>query len=341
MQYPKVDLHLHLDGSCDPHLSYELAKEYQMEEANCSEEEFAKKMIVDKNVKHLHDYLKCFDLPVKLLQDYKALKKCTRNLVNRIASQGVEYAEIRFAPQLHTKNFLTMEDSVRAVLDGVREGMADNASIEVNIILCMMIMDSIEKNHKENHETVLLAKKYLNNGVAAIDLAGPEGLTDLEEYRPYFELAKSLSVPFTIHAGESGPAENVAKAIELGAKRIGHGGHCLENEEIMQSVIANNVTLEMCPTSNIQCKNQPSYEKHALKDLYRAGVKTTINTDNMTLSSVTLEDEYEHVINEMALKETDIIQMNLNAIQASYASNEKKNRLIQIYEELLQSMKNE
>lgn len=335
MQYPKVDLHLHLDGSCDPHLSYELAKECLMEEANCSEKEFARKMIVDKNVKHLHDYLKCFDLPVNLLQDYKSLKKCTKNLVDRIASQGVEYAEIRFAPQLHTKRFLSMEDSVRAVLDGARDGMAENASIEINIILCMMIMDNIEKNHTENRQTVLLAKKYLNNGVAAIDLAGPEGLIALEEYRPYFELAKSLSVPFTIHAGESGPAENVAKAIELGAKRIGHGGHCLDDEEIMQTVIANEVTLEMCPTSNIQCKNQPSYEKHALKALYNAGVKTTINTDNMTLSSVTLDDEYEHVLKEMELNESDIIQMNLNAIQASYASNEKKNKLIHIYEELL------
>lgn len=326
MQIPKIDLHLHLDGSLDPKLAYSLAQERNLIQDETFDE-FQKRMIAPKNVNHLHEYLKCFDLPLALLQDYKSLKCCSENLVERLAKQGVEYAEIRFAPQSHTQQVLTQEDALRAVLSGMELGMRKYPEIEVNLILCMMIASPVEKNHEANLETIQLAKKYLNNRVVAIDLAGAEGLSDMELYRPYFEHAQYLNVPFTIHAGESGPASHVALAIDFGAKRIGHGGHCLEDENVLAQVIEKNITLEMCPTSNVHCKNQPSFEEHALKTLYQKGVHTTINTDNMTLSQVTLDDEYNHVIKEMKLSMKDIFNMIEYSIDASFANKNKKKLL--------------
>ncbi len=324
MKLPQIDLHLHLDGSLDPKLSYELAKERNLIEDE-TYEQFEKRMIAPANITHLHEYLQCFDLPIALLQDFKALKISSENLVERLAKQGVDYAEIRFAPQSHTKKLLTQEDALRAVISGVRDAVVRFPQIEINIILCMMIAADVKDNHEANMETIRIAKKYLHNGVVAIDLAGAEGLTPMENYRPYFEHAAYMGIPFTIHAGESGPAEHVACAIDFGAKRIGHGGHCLEDEKVIEKVLENNVTLEMCPTSNIHCKNQPSYAKHALKPLYERHVRTTINTDNMTLSHVTLADEYEHVLKEMHLEVKDILNMAEYAIEASFASNDKKN----------------
>lgn len=326
MKYPKIDLHLHLDGSLDPNLAYELAKHRNLIQ-NETFEQFQEQMIAPKNVTHLHEYLKCFDLPIALLQDYEALKLSAENLVERLALQEMDYAEIRFAPQSHTKGSLSQEDALRAVLCGVRNGMNRFPSIEVNLILCMMIAQNVEENHDANMETMRLVKKYLHNGVVALDLAGAEGLTPMKDYRPFFEHARLLNIPFTIHAGESGPASHVALAIDFGAKRIGHGGHALEDMDVIQQLIEKDVTLEMCPTSNVHCKNQSSYLNHALKPLYQAKVKTTINTDNMTLSQVTLEDEINHVLTDMNMEISDVLNMIEYSIDASFASNEKKSTM--------------
>lgn len=328
MDFPKIDLHLHLDGSLDPLLAYQLARKKGLKEGQMDFAEFKQKMIAPPHCKDLADYLACFDLPIRILQDEEALANSAYDLIGRLAQQGVEYAEIRFAPQNHTGKGMSMEDSVLAVLRGADLAMEAHPEIEVGIILCMMILGDTSNNDKENMETVRLVKKYLGRGVVCLDLAGAEGMTPMRDYKKYFDYANELGVPFVIHAGECGPAEHVSMAMDFGAKRIGHGGHCTWDEKVLNRVIAEKIPLEMCVTSNIQCKNQPSYSAHVLKELYTKGAITTINTDNMTLSNITLQDEYDHIMKELGLSEKDIIRMNINSVQASFAGIEKKAELL-------------
>lgn len=331
MKLPKIDLHLHVDGSMSVALAYQLAKERRLPEGEWDLERFEQEMVVPERIHDLWEYLHCFRLPIVLLQDADALYRTTVELIKRLYAQGLVYAEIRFAPQHHTKQGLTQREAVEAVLRGMKDALRECPGFLTQLILCMMVSGPSSENRQQNEETVYLAKELLGHGVCAVDLAGAEGLNPMEEYEPLFQLASSLGLPFTVHAGESGPAHHVELALKWGAKRIGHGGHVWPNQALVQQLIDRQVTLEMCVTSNIQCKNQPSFEQHALKPLYQAGVRTTINTDNMTLSNITLDQEYERIIQTMGLSEADIKTMIGYAADASFTPQQWKDEFHRKY----------
>lgn len=309
----KVELHLHLDGS--------ITKEYVKNKYNLSDEEINSKMIASKKCKNLNDYLECFDFPISIMQTEDELKEVTINLLNELKSQNVIYVEIRFAPQFHTKKGLSQEEVLKAVLSA-----REYVDIKSNFILCVM---RGKDNMEENYETVNLAKKYLGKGVCAIDLAGAEAIFKTSEYHDIFEYAKKLDIPYTIHAGEADGPSSIKDAISYGARRIGHGVRAIEDENLLKEIIKKDIYLEVCPTSNIQTCICDTYSTHPIEKLYRMGVKTTINTDNMTVSNTTLENEYKKLLEETDLEIDDIINMNINSINAAFISNEEKEKLME------------
>lgn len=161
---------------------------------------------------------------------------------------GVIYAELRFAPQLHTQKGMTQENAVQSAMRGLIK-----SPIPGNLILCCMRGES---NQQDNLKTLELARKYLveDGGVVAVDLAGAEALFPTEDYEDLFAKAKKDEIPFTIHAGEAGDADDVRAAVRMGATRIGHGVRIAGNEEVIQLVKDAGIFLEMCPTSNRQTK---------------------------------------------------------------------------------------
>ncbi|MEA4987508.1 MAG: adenosine deaminase [Anaerovorax sp.] len=322
--FPKVDLHLHLDGSVNPKSAYEMAKERKLLIADASFEQFRKGMVLEEEIESLYDYLKKFEVPTVILQDTEALERVSFELVLRLAGLGLCYAEVRFAPQLHTKKGCTQREIVESVLRGANRAMQQRTTIKVGILLCTMTLMTVEQNEKENLETVELAKEYLGHGVVGLDMAGAEGIVPLIKRELLFSRAKELDIPFTIHAGEVECAENVKTAIEFGARRIGHGHHCIDDANVLRLVLETKTPLEICITSNIQCKNQPSYEAHPIKSLYEMGAAVTMNTDNMVLSNVTLDSEYAIAQKVYGFTRLDLITLNENSIRASFLSEEEK-----------------
>lgn len=326
--FPKVDLHLHLDGSLDLKLSYALAKERNLIAEDCNFEEFTKKIVVTSDNRSLEDFLKRFDLPIAILQDEEALCLSSRELIKKLALQGLAYVEVRFAPQFHTQKGLNQHQAVKAVLKGIRIATSEHPQIEAGLILCMMTLGDAAINRQANLETIAVAKDFLGKGVVAIDLAGAEASCPMTDYQECFDLANQEKIPYLIHAGESGPASSVQTALNFNALRIGHGGHCTEDEAVMQEVIERKIPLELCLTSNVQCHNQPSYSEHALKKLMAAGVICTLNTDNMTISMTNLDQEYEKAVHYLGLTQRDLIHLNINSVKASFMPEDHKQLLI-------------
>ncbi len=324
---PLVELHCHFDGSLDFETSYQLAKERGIVDEQMSFEEFKQRMIVPKDNKDLGTFLDRFVFPIAILQDEEAIYRSMCALIQNLANEGLIYAEIRYAPQVHCQKGMSQAEVVAVTLKAKEWAKTACPSIQVNFILCMMVYAE-PTNTKENQETIHVAKQFLGKGVVAIDLAGYEGGQPMLSFQPLFEEANELGVPYTIHAGESGPAKHVEEAIMMGAKRIGHGGHCTQDEQVVELVIQNKIPLEICPTSNVQCHNQPSYELHALHELHRKGALVTISTDNRSLSDVSLVDEYDFLIKTNLLTEADLHQFTLNAIHAAFISDEEKEALI-------------
>ncbi len=328
----KIDLHLHLDGALDLQGAFRLATERGIISSDCSFERFCRQMSIPASTRNLAEYLRCFELPLAILQDEQALEESMMSLLERLEKQGLLYAEIRFAPQLHTAKGLSQRQVVEAVLQGKKRA-EKKARIRSNLILCMMMVGPASFNEKENRETLRITKQFLGQGVVAADLAGDEEIAPLEEFIPLFETAARHKIPFVMHAGESGPPSNVALAIRLGARRIGHGGQCVKDPAILAQVVSSQIPLEMCVTSNLQCNSQPSYQNHALLQLYRHGAYLTMNTDNPTLSGITLESEMNAALNKMGLSEADLWQFTCNAIQAAFLSEEEKAVLFRLAKE--------
>ena len=320
--FPKVDLHFHLDGSIVPETGWKICQEPDVDLDIKTYDEYIKLTTVPPLCTDVFEYLAKFGPIVKLMQKKEHITEIAYTTVKRVAEQGLFYLELRFAPQLHLEKGLTQRDAVEAVLEGVRKAEAECPTIKVGVILCCML--ELYDNHLENEETVRLTEEYLGKGVVGIDLAGGEDSVPMSDYAYLFTEYHKKGYPMTIHAGDNGIPQNVATAIDWGATRIGHGKHCWYDKDVMQKVIDNNVTLEVCITSNIQCSTEESYQSHPLKKLYDAGVKVTMNTDNMSISNITLEDEYDKAIEIMGFTYNDLIQMNINSIECSFMPEEDK-----------------
>ena len=329
--FPKIGLHLHLDGSMLPETAWELAHEQGVKLPAEDLESFRRFIVVSADCRSVNEYLKRFDMPLALMQDKDSIARVTRELICLLADQGLAYAEIRFAPQLHLKKGLTQRDAVEAVLEGRRQGLSEHPEIGIGIILCTMCVGTEDVNRAENLETVDIAPDYLDKGVVAIDLAGAEGIVPLQNFSYVFDRAKELGVPFTCHAGDSQGPDTVRDAMDFGARRIGHGHQVYDDRELCDRAIREGVTFEICPTSNIQCQSQESYETHPAKAMLDMGMKVTINTDNMILSDIDLEKEYTHCLNEMGFTMEDLIKCAHNSVEAAFIPEEERQRLLALF----------
>ena len=309
---PKVELHCHLDGSVRLSTLAELS--------NSSLEEVKELAVANDKCLDLNDYLTKFSLPIRVMQDEYSLERIAYELAEDLKNENVIYAEIRFAPLQHTTK-LNMYQVVESVLRGVKR-----VDIKINLILCMMRNDSLNDNKK----VVDLAKYFLDKGVCAVDLAGAEAIYKTSDFKELFDYAKENNIPFTIHAGEADGVDSIRSAISFGTKRIGHGIRIIEDPSLVEEVKEKGILLEVCPTSNIQTNVVDSISSHPIRKLYSDGVKTTINTDNRTVSNTTLTKEYE-LLKEVGFNESDFIKMNINAIEKAFITEEEKQELLNKY----------
>lgn len=324
-----IDLHLHLDGSLDTDTILFLAREDGVALPAYDDKGLRPYITAPKGCLGLNEYLKRFDLPLRVLQTAFALEYAVSELILRLDAAGMRYAEIRFAPQLHMQNGLTQQEVVEAALCGLRNGVGSSKHMKAQLILCCM---RGEGNEKENEQTVHLAKAYLEKGVAAIDLAGAEGLYSTQKYQSLFALAARLDVPFTIHAGEADGAQSVRAAVEFGARRIGHGIRMCEDAAVMDMVIEQGIALELCPTSNLQTGAVCAIREYPIRRFLNAGVIATVNTDNMTVSNTTVKNELALLRKGISLTAEEEKMLLLNAVYASFLPEEDKQTLSeQIY----------
>ena len=306
-----IDLHLHLDGSLSLPSVRELAA-MQGIEIEKDDADLLRKLQVSPTCRDLNEYLEKFDFPCSLLQTEAAITRSVANLCAELAQQGLLYAEIRFAPQLHLLKGLNQQQVVEAAMAGL-----DHEKFKANLILCCMRGFD---NHEANLETVRVASKYVGQGVCAVDLAGAEALFPTEHFEDLFTLARELGVPYTIHAGEACGAESVYTALRFGTKRLGHGVRSIEDDALVERLAAEGVALELCPTSNLNTSIFERIEDYPLRKLMAAGVKVTVNTDNMMVSGVTLASELE----KLRLTKEELHTLALNAAEASFASADVK-----------------
>ena len=314
-----IDLHLHFDGS----LSIKNVRELAMIEGialDINDDELRERLTVSRDCKNLGEYLTKFAFPLSLLQSAESIEKGMHTLCRELLSEGCIYAEIRFAPQLHLDKGLTQDEVVDAAIRGF-----ETSGLCGGLILCCMRSDD---NRELNEQTVAVAKRYLGQGVLALDLAGNEAGYATSSFRSLFEIAREAEVPFTIHAGEADSAESVICAIEMGAQRIGHGVRSFESEALMQTLAKEQIPLEMCPTSNLQTAIFERIEDYPIKLFYDRGICVTLNSDNRSVSATDAHSELELVCRTFGFGESDERRLLENSVKAAFADEKTKRELM-------------
>ncbi|WGE31194.1 adenosine deaminase [Actinobacillus genomosp. 2] len=327
-KYGVIDLHLHLDGSLSPEWMIEWAVKQQIQLPSYDPKTLLPFISVPQDCSDLNQYLRCFELPISLLQTPESLASSVTDLLQRLDQMGLLYVEIRFAPQFHTQRDMNQEQAVQAALKGLRDGLAKTRLFKANLILCCM---RAADNQAENLETVRLAHKYLSKGeagVVAVDLAGAEGLYPTEKFAVEFSYANQLGVPFTLHAGEAAGAESVEQALNFGALRIGHGVRSIQSETVMCQLINTRTPLEMCPCSNLQTKTVQHLKDYPLRTFLKRNVVATLNSDNMTVSQTNVKNEFQLLESDYQLTKEEAQQLLCNVIEAAFLYKQDKTALL-------------
>lgn len=314
-----IDLHLHLDGALVKDDIDYLAK---LENVTLPLH-YEDHICVNSLCTSLNDYLRCFQVSSEVLQTKRALYEATKRTLAHLASQGLVYVEVRFSPQLHTARGLTQEEAVLAVIQAEKE-MKDQ--IMSGLILCFM---RHSLNNAFNYETIRVAKKYLNKGVDAVDLAGAESLYQTEEFAPLFAMVQDDQIPSTIHAGEADGPASVEAALAFHAARIGHGVRAIYSEETMKKIIEKQIPLEVCLTSEVQTKAVPSLDQHPFRKLMNMGCLLTINTDDPAISNIDLAGEYKLLKDNFSLTKEEAFSLMMNAVECSFRTYDEKKKIRQ------------
>ncbi len=316
-----IDLHCHLDGSITPDIAKRLASLQNVKLPAADDVELLRKLSVPEDCESLNEFLECFVLPCRLLQTKEAISEAVRLVQKDCLSQGLEYLELRFAPQKHCEQGLSQEEVILAALEGLTK-----SKLHTNLILCLM---RAENNKEDNFETIRLAQKFLvkDKGVVALDLAGAEALFKTSAFADEFARARKMGLPFTIHAGEADGPESVKTALDFGAVRIGHGVRIAEDDELVKYVAEHKIPLEMCPNSNRQTKAVDDMKAYPLRKLMEAGVKVTINTDDPAICRTNLAGELSYIEKMYGINAAEKKVLLLNAADVAFCSDEYKNEL--------------
>ncbi len=320
--FPKVELHVHLD-CC---LSYEVVKVLN---PAISYETYRESFIAPPKCIDLADYIKRAIKGFELMQTESQLRLVTRDLFRQLQADHVIYVEIRFAPLQHTYQGLVPEEVVEIVNDETLKCISDY-NIEASIILCTLRHYSEE----QSMETVQLLQKYKGTLVSGFDIAADEAGYPIHNHIKAFEFAHAHDIPCTAHAGEAKGAESMWETLRhFHPHRIGHGVRCVEDESLMEYLLAEKIHLEVCPTSNIQTNVFDTMQQHAADRIFNKGISMSINTDARTISDVTLSEEYTLLSKQFNWNVNHFKTCNLEAIQHAFTSLETKDKLVKIIQE--------
>lgn len=318
----RIDLHNHLDGSLPVATVLELAEMSGVELPADTVEGIRAYLTVEPDCTSLNEYLEKFAIPVSVLQTEACLEKAVYDTMKDLDARNVAYAELRFAPGQHMQRRLTQEQVTAAAVRGLNKAVSE-LSIRGQLILCCM------RGAEEavNRETIDVTGKFLGKGVCCADLAGAEALFPTADYKQLFAYAAEQGVPYVIHAGEADGPESMWAAIEMGAKRIGHGIAAIRDAKLMAYLKEYQIPLEVCVTSNVQTKGAASYEEHPILCMLNDGIKVTVNTDNMTVSGTDLDREINLLYERLGMTAEQECEMLENSIQAALLSDVEKDAL--------------
>lgn len=316
---PKVELHVHLEGSIRPETLLALAKRNQV-------------TLPADTVQGLRDWYQFSDF-AHFVEIYFAICSCIRTpedfeliadeFLKHQAEQNIKYSEVIFTPYTHREH-VTFDEQL-AALNRSRKRAAESLGVSMGLV------PDISRHMRPVEESFPVADwaaKNLGNGIIALGLGGPEIGNPPEVFRGAFERIRAAGLPSLPHAGETEGPQSIRGAIDaLAAVRIGHGVRCLEDPELVAFLREKQIPLDVCPTSNVCLKIVPALADHPLPKLLEEGLFVTINSDDPPMFGTTLTDEYLRISETFGFDAEQIKQLVMNGVRASLLAADTKHAL--------------
>lgn len=320
--YPKVELHRHLEGTLRIETMLEIARAHSITvPASLS----GLVQVQDGDPLTFQNFLAKFNTLRLFYRSPEVIHRITREAVEDAASDNVRYLELRFTPvALSRAERFPLHDVMNWVATSAREA-AKKFKISVGLIASINRHESTELGE----QVAWLAAEHINDGIVGMDLAGNEAEFPAGPFAGILKEARQAGLRITVHAGEWAGAQNVREAIEdLGAERVGHGVRVLEDAYTTALAKERGTVFEACVTSNFQSGVVPAGQKHPLPKMLEAGLNVTINTDDPSVSRISLSHEYRVICSDLGISVDTLKQRIVAAAQASFLPEKDKNELV-------------
>ena len=325
---PKALLHDHLDGGLRPQTILELADVIGHPLPAADEQALGDWFRQAATSGSLERYLETFAHTVAVMQTAEALHRVARECAIDLAADGVVYAEVRFAPELHVRHGLALPEVVEAVLAGLADGSAQAAAAGTPIRTAVLL--TAMRHAARSMEIAELAVRYRDAGVVGFDIAGAEAGHPPTRHLDAFEYLQRENFHFTIHAGEAFGLPSIWQAIQwCGADRLGHGVRIIDDIDttdpsapklgrLAAYVRDKRIPLEMCPSSNVQTGAAPSIAEHPIGLLRDLRMRVTVNTDNRLMSGTSMSREMFLLVEAFGYGWADLQWFTINAMKSAF-----------------------
>ncbi|RPH37005.1 MAG: adenosine deaminase, partial [Chloroflexi bacterium] len=284
-QLPKAELHQHLDGARRPETAVEFASEAGVDRTL---EDARRRLAAPVRCLDQATLLSYFELPIRLLQSADSLRRAAAELVEDMAADGVTYGEIRWGPRLHLEQGLGVTD----VLEAVARGVADaREALGASAPLIGLVVTALRSHPPGANLELAQRAAAFGPPVVGFDLAGLEAEYPAPPHAAAFRAAAAGGLSLTAHAGETPGTERIWEVLEFGITRVAHGTTAIDDPKLVETLRQRGITLDLCPTSNVQSGAVADLASHPVTRLHREGVSVTVSTDDRTVSQTTLSAE--------------------------------------------------
>jgi adenosine deaminase len=322
---PKVELHRHLEGSLRLDTMVDIAKNHGITIPADVLRLSTLVQVQEEDKFTFQNFLSKFNTLRMFYRSPDVIHRITREAIEDAAKDNVKYMELRFTPvALSRAERFPLHDVIDWVIVSTKEA-AEKHKVNVKLIASVNRHESAELAE----QVAWLAAEHIENGLVALDLAGNEAEFPTQPFHGIFREARQAGLHVTIHAGEWGPAQHIREAIEdLGAERIGHGVRVLEDENITALARERQTAFEVCITSNYQSGVVGALEEHPLMKMFDKGINVTINTDDPSISRITLSHEYYNACDALQMPQFTLKERIVAAANAGFLPDDEKEKLV-------------
>jgi len=323
--FPKVELHRHLEGSLRLDTMLDVARKHGMTVPASVVNLSRLVQVQDQEPQTFENFLSKFNNLRMFYRSPEVIDRITREAIEDAAKDGIRYMELRFTPvALSRAERFPMNEVMDWVCASAKDG-AKKYGTTVRLIASVNRHESVELAE----QVIWLAVGMMDKGIVGIDLAGNEAEFPAKPFAPLFKEAHQAGLAVTVHAGEWGGPENVREAIEkFNAVRIGHGVRVLEDDYTTALAREHGTAFEVCMTSNYQTGVAPSLPAHPMPKMLAAGLNVTLNTDDPSISQITLSNEYRLAVEDLKIGKGALKETVLAAAMAGFMSTNDKKKVV-------------